>query len=175
MGDKMLKRILKTLLCTILCIFMTGLTVFAHPIYPGAYTSVETESELLPKNVKVSKVHVTSVMKGVFFAAADLAILNNDGKIGVSAKAYMKEPVDEVYMTIYVDQLDENEHWRQVAYYDFEFYAKDYPDGLLTPGKDFTIMDQPSNHYYRLRGQFTAILDGGMEGFGPVTGGVFIE
>lgn len=48
-----------------------------------------------------------------------------------------------------IDQLDENEHWRQVAYYDFEFYAKDYPDGLLTPGKDFTIMDRSTGRWAR--------------------------
>jgi len=171
----MQKKIIKTVLCIILCLIMTGSTVFAHPVCRDSFAPIEVESELLPKNVKISKAHVTSVARGVFFAAADLAILNNDGKIGVSAKAYMKEPVDEVYMTIYVDVLNENDKWTQVAFYDFEFYAKDYPDGLLTPGKDFTILDQPSGHYYRLRGQYVAILNGGMEGFGPVTGGVFIE
>ncbi len=67
---------------------------------------------------------MTSVLRGVFFAAADLSILNNNGKIGVSAKAYMKEPVDEVYMTIYLDQMGEDGQWVQVAYYDFEFFGK---------------------------------------------------
>ncbi|MBS5604391.1 hypothetical protein [Enterocloster lavalensis] len=171
----MYKKILRTLLCTFLCVIMMSVTVFAHPLYQNIYNSVATESKLLPKNVRVSKAHVTSVLRGVFFAAADLSILNNNGKIGVSAKAYMKEPVDEVYMTIYLDQMGEDGQWVQVAYYDFEFLAKDYPDGLLTPGKDFTIMDQPSGHYYRLRAQYIAFLDGAMEAFGPATDGVFIE
>lgn len=171
----MQKKILRTLLCSLLCAIMVGSTAFAHPVSPDSYNSVESESELLPKNVRISKKHVTSLARGVFFAAADLAILNRDGKIGVSAKAYMKEPVDEVYMSIYVDQLNENMKWIQVAYYDFEFYKEDFPDGLLTPGMDFTIMDQPSGHYYRLRAQYTAFLDGAMEAFGPVTDGVFIE
>ena len=94
----MQKKILRTLLCSLLCAIMVGSTAFAHPVSPDSYNSVESESELLPQNVRISKKHVTSLARGVFFAAADLAILNNDGKIGVSAKAYMKEPVDEVYM-----------------------------------------------------------------------------
>ncbi len=171
----MQKKILKMFVCTLLCTVMMVSTVFARPICRDSYTSVEVESEVLPRYVKESRVHLTSTLRGVFFAAADLAILNNNGKVGVSAKAYMKEPVDEFYMTIYLDRLNEKEQWEQVAYYDFEFYAKDYPDGLLTPGKDFTILDQPSGYVYRLRGQYIAILDGGMEGFGPVTSGVLIE
>jgi len=87
----------------------------------------------------------------------------------------MKKPVDEVNMLIYLDQLNEKGQWVQVANYSFDFYAKDYPDGLLTPGTDFIVTDQPSGYYYRLRGQYLAFLDGGMEGFGPVTDGVFIE
>ena len=171
----MKKKIIRTSLCSLLCVIMMGLTAFAHPLCMDSYNSVEAESDLLPKNVRISKKHVSSVARGAFFAAADLAILNNDGKIGVSAKAYMKEPVDEVYMSIYVDQLNKDNKWVQVAYYDFEFFKEDFPDGLLTPGEDFTIMDQPSGYYYRLRGQYIAVLDGAMEGFGPVTDGILIE
>ena len=125
-----------------------------------------------------SYVREVNPLRGVFFSAADLKLTNLNGKIGVIAHGYMNVPVDEVYMTIYLDRLEESNgvtHWSQVDYYDFEFFAKDYPNGLTLATKDFTIINQPKNHTYRLRGQFAAFLDGAMEAFGPATDGVFIE
>lgn len=169
-----MKRVLKTLTVALLIVIMSTVSVFGSEYNPYL-APVNTESELLPPSVRSSKVREISKLRGEYFGVAELEILNEDGKIGVSARAYMKKPVDEVYMSIYVDQLNKNNQWVQVANYDFEFFSKDYPDGLLTPSKDFIILDQPSGYYYRLRGQFIAVLDGGMEGFGPVTGGVLIE
>ena len=88
----------------------------------------------------------------------------------------MSTAVDELYMTIYVDRWIEKEsRWNQVAYYDFEFYAEDYPNGLTSETVEFIIDNQPKNNQYRLRGSYMAIKDGAMEGFGPVTDGVLIE
>ena len=68
---------------------------------------------------------------------------NGGGDIGVFAKAYMSVPVDEVYITIYLDRWDEGtERWRQVSYYDAEFYAKDYPNGLSEPDVDIIFKNQ---------------------------------
>ena len=87
----------------------------------------------------------------------------------------MREPVDEVYVTVYLDRLEADNKWKQVKLYDIEFHSEDYPEGLTEPGFDFVISDQPSGHTYRLRGTFAAFLDGAMEGFGPVTDGILIE
>lgn len=125
-----------------------------------------------------SYVRVVNPLKGVFFSAADLKLTNLDGKIGVTAHGYMNVPVDEVYMTIYLDKLEEKNgvaHWVQMDYYEFEFFAKDYPNGLTLATADFTIVNQPKNHTYQLRGTYAAFKDGAIEGFGPVTDGVLIE
>lgn len=169
----MLRKIFRSLVIAVLIVTMNSSFVYANPY--SDYPSVETESKILPRGVKESKVHVTSKLKGVFFAAADLAIINKDGKIGVSAKTYMRAPVDDVYMTIYLDRLEGEDKWVQVTYYDFEFHSEEYPEGLTEPGLDFIIKDQPSKQTYRLRGQFAAFKDGAMEAFGPVTDGVYIE
>ena len=149
-------KIKRTLISAIIITMSLNFNAFAHPIDVGNYTSVDTVSKLLPLNVKSSRSYVTNALRGVFFAAGELTILNDEGRVRAVAKGYMVQPVDEVYMTIYVDRL-ENNVWHQVAYYDFEFFAEDYPDGLLEPGVDFTIKD------------------GAMEGFGPVTEGILIE
>lgn len=135
---------------------------------------ISSKSTLLPYDINQSAAKERAVKRGAFFAGADLTITNRNGEIGVTGKSYMTYPVDELYMSIYVDKLEEN-RWVQVAYYDFEFYAENYPDGLTSEMVDFTIDNQPKGHYYRLRGSYAAIKDGDMEGFGPMTDGVLIE
>lgn len=169
----MLRKIFRMFVVTTLLVAMASSSVYAKPYVN--YPPVETESKILPRGITESTVHVTSNLRGVFFAAADLSIINKNGKIGVSAKTYMREPVDDVYMTIYLDRLESGNKWSQVAFYDLEFHSEDYPEGLTEPGADFVISDQPSGYAYRLRGTFAAFKDGAMEAFGPVTEGILIE
>ena len=169
----MLRRVLKTLVIAVLIVTMSCSIVYAKPY--TFYPPVETESKVLPRGVKESTVRVTSNLRGVFFIAADLSIINKNGKIGVSGKTYMREPVDEVYVTVYLDRLEADNKWKQVKLYDIEFHSEDYPEGLTEPGFDFVISDQPSGYVYRLRGTFAAFKDGAMEAFGPVTEGILIE
>lgn len=169
-----MKKQIEVLIMIMIVLIISPTSVYARDNYCFAVATSEY-SELLSASVKESFVREVGKPRGVFFGVAELKIYNDNGKIGVSAKAYMKEPVDEVYMTIYLDRLSEKNQWIQVGYYDYEFYAADYPNGLIDPGVDFTIMNQPSGNYYRLRGSYAAILDGEMEGFGPVTDGILIE
>lgn len=144
---------------------------------PNNYTSVDLVSKLLPESAKTSKVFATPNKRGSFFSGADLIIKDNGkGSIGAFAKAYMDHSVDEVYITIYLDRWDETEdRWRQVTYYDVEFYSKDYPDGLTDPSIDITFSQQEKGYYYRLRGVFAAVYGDDFEGFSPVTAGILIE
>ena len=169
-----MKKIINVLICYFLLTSFTMNTAFANPIQYDCAPPVTIQSELLPSSEKSSKVSVTGVKRGNFFGIGDLTIINENGSIGVSAIAYMKEPVDSLYMTIYLDRQI-NGKWSQVAYYDYEFHSKDYPDGMMTPGVDFTITDQPTGYYYRLRGSYIAFLNGESEGFGPVTHGILID
>lgn len=91
-------------------------------------------------------------------------------------KAYMEVPVDEAYITVYLDQWDEDaERWRQVTFYDAEFYLKDYPNGITEPEVNMIFKNQPKGYYYRLRGVFGAVLDGRFEGFSPTTAGILVK
>ena len=171
---KMLLRILFT--AFIVTTLMVS-SVFAAPFNPAQYTSVEIQSDLLPPHAKQNRVRETARARGNFFSAADLIISNEgNGDIGAFAKAYMDIPVDEVYITIYLDRWDEGtERWRQVSYYDAEFYAKDYPNGLSEPDVDIIFKNQERGYYYRLRCVFAAVLDDKFEGFSPVTDGIMIK
>ena len=87
----------------------------------------------------------------------------------------MSTEIDELYMSIYLDRWVDDDHWEQVDYFEFEFYAEDYPDGLTSELVAFTLTGYPTGHYYRLRGSYAAVKDGVIEGFGPTTDGILIQ
>lgn len=172
-----MKKIAGLVVSILMIINLTVTTVFAAPFNPNDYTSVDLESDLCPVNVQTSRVRETPKKRGSFFSAADL-IISDEGKgdIGAFAKAYMESPVEEVYITVYLDRWDATaDRWRQVTYYDAEFYAEDYPEGLSDPSVSLTFTNQAKGYYYRLRGVFGAVADGQFEGFSPVTDGILIE
>ena len=172
-----MKRILRGFITSLLITVLVTMNVFAMPFNPDDYTSVDIQSELLPASVKVNTAHESAIKRGDFFLNADLVIMNNGGgDIGALAKAYMSVPVEEIYITIYLDRWDADaERWRQVTYYDAEFYASDYPDGLSDPSVDIVFQKQNKGYYYRLRGVFGAVHNNKFEGFSPVTAGIWIE
>ncbi len=177
MWEEHMKRIVIAIINIVLITSMLTMNVYAKPYNPSDYTSVEEKSALLPKGIKENKVSEHAQLRGDFFMGADLAISDEgNGDIGAVAIAYMAVPIDESYITVYLDRWDEaSDRWRQVAFYDAEFYSKDYPQGLDTPTVNITFKSQERGYYYRLRGVFAAVKDGQFEGFSPVTAGILIE
>ena len=172
-----MKRIKYIVIVTVMLVIFTTLNVFASPYNLGQYTSVNEVSTLLPPGVKQSKATESAKPRGVFFARADLTILNNgNGEVGATAVSLFRVPVDEAYITIYLDRWDESaERWYQIDYYEAEFYAKDYPDGLTTQHINVSFINQKKGCYYRLRGSFGALLGNEYEGFNPVTDGILLD
>ena len=169
-----MKKYLSSLMLVVI-LSMNITTAYAAIAVPEEYSSVNVDSNILPSNITEDIDLVQKTPRGVFFSAADLKIINEDGEIGVVGNAYMSTEIDELYMTIYLDRWVDDDHWEQVDYFEFEFYAEDYPDGLTSELVAFTLTGYPTGHYYRLRGSYAAVKDGVMEGFGPVTDGVLIQ
>jgi len=172
-----MKKICFGFIAILMVSVMMTLNVLAMPFNPNDYTSVDLQSKLLPTSTKQSMATSSATLRGEFFLSADIIIKDDgNGDIGAFGKAYMAVPVDEVYVTIYLDRWDESsDRWRQVTYYDAEFYAKDYPNGLSAPSVSLTFKNQEKGYYYRLRGVFGAVKNGKFEGFSPVTDGILIE
>ena len=167
----------KTLLTLMLVSILMTTNVYALTYDMQSNTSVDEPSELLPKEIKSDRASEKSVRRGDFFAESDLIITDEvEGNIGALAIAYFDHGVDEVYITIYLDRWnEEQERWQQVTYYDAEFYAEDYPDGLTNPDVSITFLNQERGYYYRLRSAFSAIYGDDYEGFSPTTSGIWIE
>ncbi len=172
-----MKNLQKIIVLFMIMSLFCAINAYATPYDHDIYTSVEEISQLLPKEVKSDKATEETVRRGEFFARADLVITDQgNGNIGAMAKAYMDYAVDEVYITVYLDRWDEeSERWEQITYYDAEFYAEDYPEGLTDPTVDITFLNQERGHYYRLRSVFSAVYDYDYEGFSPTTSGIWIE
>lgn len=171
-----MKKIIKSLIISLLIIQLMSLNVLAASRNLQKPASLQTRSSLLPKNRDKAKASERAVERGDFFVGADVVISNQgNGDIGGIGTAYLAVPVEEVYITLYLDRYDEEDGaWYQVTYYDAEFYAKDYPDGLNYPSVNITFKNQKKG-YYRIRGAFSAVKDNKFEGFSPVTDGIWIE
>ena len=169
-----MKKYLSSLMLVVI-LSMNITPAYAAIAVPEEYSSVNVDSNILPSNITEDIDLVQKTPRGVFFSAADLKIINEDGEIGVAGNAYMSTEIDELYITIYLDRQTSEGNWEQVDSFDFEFYAEDYPDGLTFELVAFTLTGYPTGHYYRLRGSYAAVKDGVMEGFAPVTDGILIQ
>lgn len=170
-----MKKYLSLLMLLLLILSMNITPVYAAVVALEEYSSVNAKSNILSSNIMEDIDIVQKTPRGVFFSAADLKIINEDGEIGVVGNAYMSTEIDELYMTIYLDRWENDDHWDQIDYFEFEFYAEDYPDGLTNELVAFTLTGYPKGHYYRLRGAYAAVKDGVVEGFAPVTDGILIQ
>ena len=174
---KIMKKYLSIIIYSVVLSISINMTVIAMPYNSNAQRMVEAESNLLPKSVRSSSGYDSTKARGNFFAEANVTITNEgNGNIAGSATAYLDVSADEVYITIYLERWDvAGERWRQVTYYDAEFYAKDYQEGLNRPSLNITFKNQDKGYYYRSRGVFVAVYDGKFEGFSPATDGVWVD
>lgn len=172
-----MKKSIYTLMVTVMVAIFFSLNAFAMPFNPNEYTSVNEISELLAYGIKQSKATESSKARGDFFARADLVIKDNGaGDVGALAIAFTRYPVEEAYITVYLDRWDATkERWRQVNSYEAEFLAADYPDGLTEPTVDITFTNNEKGYYYRLRAVFGVVYNNEFEGFSPVTDGILLE
>lgn len=168
---------LVVLIISLVIAMMSTLNVFAFTFNPDNYTSVNEISEVQSENVRVDKVTERAKKRGDFFAQADLEIRDmGGGVIKGTALGYTRYPVDEAYITIYLDKFDAGANrWRQMGSYEAEFKAADYPEGIYTPGISAIFKDNEIGQKYRIRGVFAAVYQGEFEGFSPTTHPITIE
>lgn len=172
-----MKKVIFASIASIMTAIFITISAFAMPFNPEEYTSVNEISGLLERGVKLSRATEETRVRGDFFASADLVIKNNgSGNVGALAIAFTRYPVEEAYITVYLDRWDATkERWRQVNSYEAEFLAADYPDGLTEPTVDITFTNNEKGYYYRLRAVFGVVYNNEFEGFSPVTDGILLE
>ena len=120
-----MKKIIVSLGLIVISMQLMMLNVFAVSDTYKKPKPVTIKSNLLEKTIQKSKASEQATARGDFFIGADIVISNEgNGNIGGLAIAYLDVGVEEVYISVYLDQYDEKaDIWRQVAYYDAEYYA----------------------------------------------------
>ena len=173
-----MKKIIRLAACFLVIVNVFVATAFAGVPLPETYTSIDQKSNLCDKNTKYSVGTMQpSARRGTFFASADVIIKDEgDGNIGVSAHANLRQPAEELYVSLYLDRYNEKTgKWHQVDYVDFEYTIEEYPDGIEDPSINITFTNQKKGYYYRIRGAFTAAIGYDYEGLAPITDGIWIE
>ena len=173
-----MKRVIRLVISCLVLINVFMVTAFASIPSPEVYTSVNQQSDLCNKNVEYSIGKAQSyARRGTFFDSVDVAITDKgNGDIGVTAHTYLRKPVKELYISLYLDRYNkEKDIWQQVDYRDYEFTLEEYPEGIDNPSVSVVFENQKKGYYYRVRGAFSAGDDEWYEGLGPTTEGIWIE
>ena len=173
-----MKKIVHLIVSCLALINVYMITAFASVPSPEVYTSIDQKSNLCDKSVSYSVGKEQSyARRGRFFDSVDVAITDEgNGDIGVTAHAYLRKPVTELYISLYLDRYnEEKDAWQQVDYRDYEFTLEKYPEGIDNPSVSVVFENQKKGYYYRIRGAFSAGDDDWYEGLGPTTDGIWIE
>lgn len=136
-----------------------------------------TDTKLLPPDQTHSESKTQSLQRGSLLAACVLNISNaGGGEIGVLADTMCHVDVDGIYVTIYLDQYnEETEKWTNREVYVYEFTPADTEDGKLHAKLiDFNVLNQPAGHYYRLWAYHEAEKNGAWETMKTATDGILI-
>lgn len=161
------------LLCS--CIFT--MTAFAATGRPNITHVPPTDTKLLPPNQSYSKDTTLALARGSLLSTCILNIYNaGGGEIGILADTMCHVDVDGIYVTIYLDQYNENtDKWSNKKVYMYEFTPDDTDDGKLHAELiNFHETSQPAGHYYRAWAYHEVEKDGKWEMMRTATDGVLI-
>lgn len=141
------------------CIFML---MFATNVQAEDFSNNVTQSEnarqemeLLPLGTTNSKDVLNSVERSSIIAAASSEIIDETGgDIGVIIETLCHVECNEIRNIAILDRLNEEEDtWEEVARYDFTAVKDDFPTQTLSSlTNSFTIENQSTGYYYRIRG-----------------------
>lgn len=110
--------------------------------------------------------------RGNWIADGMLSISNpRNGKIGIYISTLCHVPVDEIEMSVAVDQ--DKGYWDQVDYLTYNFYP-DEEDDLVHASVEYELPGHEANQNYRLRGVHTVYMGNSSESLSSETGGMLI-
>ena len=111
--------------------------------------------------------------RGNWVADGLLSISNpRNGKIGIYISTMCHVPVDEIEMSVAVDQ--DTGGWEQVDYLTYHFYPEAGEDGIEEASVSYDLPGHEANQYYRLRGLHTVYMGNSSESLDSETGGMLI-
>ena len=128
-----MKRVIRLVISCLVLINVFMVTAFASIPSPEVYTSVNQQSDLCNKNVKYSIGKAQSyARRGTFFDSVDVAITDKgNGDIGVTAHTYLRKPVKELYISLYLDRYNKEKDMATRLTVIYEFTLEEYQMELI--------------------------------------------
>ncbi len=110
--------------------------------------------------------------RGNWIADGMLSISNpRNGKIGIYMSTLCHQPVDEIEMSIAIDQY--KGYWDQVDYLTYNFYPED-GESLVKATVDIELPGHEVDQLYKLRGTHIVYVNSGSESLDSETGDMLI-
>lgn len=138
----------------------------------------QEESILLSEGEKTSKDIVTAVERSSIVSSASSEIIDETGgNIGVIIETLCHVECSQIRNMAILDRYDEeNDSWIEIARYDFIANKEDFPNTELTSlTNSFTIENQQTGYYYRIRGiHSVTTLNGKGQVYSTRTNGLLI-
>ena len=173
-GKKM-KKLIRSIVVGLLAALIITMPVFADTI-EGAKQDFENYQgdEVILQAGDSSTVRILDA-RGNWIADGILQITNfGNGNIGVLMTTECHIPVDEIMMTVAVDQLIESSNnWNQMEFYTFDYFPEDGKP-LTDATLSFQVTGQEPNKWYRLRGLHMVFYGDESEGYSTRTDGIMI-
>ena len=153
-----MKKIIKSIGIGVLASILGATLVLANVNYP------------LESQQTVVKIYDR---RGNWVADGFLSISNpGNGKIGIYMSTLCHVPVDEIEMTIAIDQYKGS--WTQVDYLTYNFFPENGKDGIEEASVDIELPGHEANQLYKLRGTHFVYLNGSSESLDSETGSMLI-
>lgn len=126
---------------------------------PQSKTMQQEDSILLPAGVTSSKDETNGMARGIVISSASAEIVDEEGgNIGVWVATRCHVECSEILNIAILDRYNEETgQWVEQERHQFIAKREDSPDGSLTfLNSEFTIEDQDTGYYYRVRGIHSA-------------------
>lgn len=138
----------------------------------------QKETEFLPEGVTNSKDTVESIERSSIIAAATAEIIDETGgDIGVIIETLCHVECNEIRNIAVLEKyVEDSDSWVEIARYDFIAKKEDFPNTSLTSlTNSFTIENQETGYYYRIRGiHSVTTTDGKGQVYSTRTSGLLI-
>lgn len=174
-AGKKMKKLIRGIVLGILASLFCSIPVFADTI-ENARRDFETYQgdEVILRAGDSATVRILD-SRGNWIADGILQIMNSgNGRIGVYMTTQCHIAVDEIIMTVAIDQLNETiDDWQQVDFHSFDFFPEDGKP-LTEATLDFDVTGQEPDKWYRLRGLHMVFYGDESEGYSTRTPGIMI-
>lgn len=173
----MKKIISRIIVCCLLFSCLSATIVLAASGRPNITHVPPTDTKILPPSQTYSKDTKQALQRGSLLSTCILNISNaGGGAIGILADTMCHVDVDAIYVTIYLDQYNQDTgKWLNKEVYSLEFKPEDTEDGKLHAVLiSFNETNQPADKYYRLWAYHEVEKDGKWETMRTGTDGILI-